>query len=99
MQETLQLLLIEDFFDDIICDVFWAVVLRTFDDEIPAVLAFPHVAFHTIQTESMPADLFAVTSAHIVADIAEYFRHYLLHHLHLVLPLQRNWGELIFCAF
>lgn len=99
MQETLQLFLTEDCFDDLDGDVFWAVVLRTFDDEVPAVLVLPHVAFHAIQAEGMPADLLAVSSADIVADVAEDFRHSLIHHLHLVLSLQRNWGELIFCAF
>lgn len=97
VQKTLQFLLIEDCFDDVDGDVLRTVVLWTLDDEVSAVLIFPHVAFHTIQAESMSADLLAVTIADVVADIAENFRQSLFH-LHLVLPFQRNWGQLVFCA-
>lgn len=70
VQETLQLLLTKDLFDDVDGDVLRTVVFWAFDDVVAAVLVFPYVAFQTIQAESVTADLFAVASADIVTDIA-----------------------------
>lgn len=98
MKEALQLLLAEDCPDDLDGDVVGAVVLRALDHEVSAALVLPHVALHAVEAEGVAADLLAVASADVVADVAKDLRHSLLH-LQLVLPLQRNWGWLIFCAF